>query len=375
MSEHHEVTLKPINEVAEYKRNLIPMNIPNDYTLKSIFNNIASDENIRNGVIAFRNFLLSFFDRLIADGHIYAIPPKKPSSMSDYPFLNNISNLMVDIGYYGKLSINGDSLIINELPSCSASIDANGKKKSPKITFASQIECFRFLALCGFDFNGIDLDGKSLNISEYQPLIVSYPQNSILLIGLKVLSIADMELRLERRYWNDHNLLRCDYTLITAEPVDITDVLKNFLFTLPDDIKEFALELHQRYIDFGLTCTISILDDVSFSYALIDKRNLSLSSRDKYQKRIWAFSYSMRNGYCLFVRAKKTDKYTDVIKEFPLFLQEKIAQGYGCYRKMGRERCLGDCQGIRFALDDSVLGLRNDIITWLDNEMPSSLRK
>jgi len=367
--------LKPISEIARYKKNLIPANIPETYTLKPMFENVANEENIRKGIVAFRDFVYILCDRLISDGHLYAKPPNKPSGMADYPFLNNITNILVEIGYHSKLVDGGNSLLITELPLCIAQVDGNGKKKSPKIPISGQFECFRFLTLCGFVFAGIDLNAKTHNISEEQPLKVSYPDNSILLTGLKALSIADMELRTSRRYWNDHNLLRCDYRLLKAEDTDITDMLIDFLHPLPDKIRGFALQLHQRYIGMGMTCTLSILDDVSFSYAYIGKNNKVLSSRNKYQKRVWAFSYSLRGGYSLFVRAKRTDKYADVIRDFPLYLQEKIAEGYGCYRKMGRERCQGDCQGIRIPLDDRALNINRDIETWLDNEASCSLRK
>lgn len=375
MSAYHEVTLKPINEVAKFQKNLIPANIPDTYRIKPMFESVASEESIRSGVIAFRDFLLSFCDRLISDGDLYAKPPKNPSNMTDYPFLHNITNMLVDIGYYSKLAESGESLLITEIPSCTASIDENGKKRSPKIPASSRIECLRFLTLCGFAFTGIDIEEKALIISEAQFLKVSYPNNPILLTGLKALSIADMELRTTRRYWNDNNLLRCDYRLIKAEDTDMFDVLRDFLHPLSEKIQEFALALHQRYVDMGMTCTLSILDDVSISYAYLGKSRKVLSSRDKYQQRVWAFSYSMRNGYCLFVRAKKTDKYADVIGKFPLTLREKIATGYGCYRKMGRDRCQGDCQGIRVPLDDSILDIREDIEIWLDNEASGSIRK
>ena len=80
-------------------------------------------------------------------------------------------------------------------------------------------------------------------------------------------------------------------------------------------------------------------------------------------------------GYSLFVRAKKTDKHADTIKDFPLSLQEQIAEGYGCYRKMGRERCQGDCQGIRIPIDDEILNISKSIETWLDDETSRSSRK
>ncbi|MCL2576506.1 MAG: hypothetical protein FWE27_00440 [Defluviitaleaceae bacterium] len=373
--QHEPITVKPISEVAKFKKNLIPTNIPDTYALNPMFEIIASEENIRKGVIAFRDFLYLFFDRLISDGHLYAKPPKKPSSMADYPFLHNITNILVEIGYYSKPAEGGDSLLITEIPSCTVSTEENGKIKKPKIPFSNLIECLRFLTLCGFGFNSFDLESKTLNISEAQPLEISYPNDPILLTGLRALSVADMELRTGRRYWNDNNLLRCDYRLLQAEDTDILDVLKDFLNPLPEKIQEFAVKLHQRYTDVGMTCVTIIDGQYHFAYSHIKNSRRTLSSRDIYQLRVWEFAYSIKNGYCLFVRAKKTDKYTDIIEKFPSYLQEKIAKGYGCDRKLRNERCQGGCQGICIPLDDSILNISEDIEIWLDNEVPSSLRK
>lgn len=81
--------------------------------LKPMFENVASEENIRNGVIAFRDFLYVFCDRLISDGHLYA-KPQKTKNPTDYPFLHNVNHLLIGIGYHGKLAENGDSLLITE---------------------------------------------------------------------------------------------------------------------------------------------------------------------------------------------------------------------------------------------------------------------
>ena len=377
MSTHHEetVTLKPIGEVARFQRNLIPANIPGTYALKPALENVAGEENIRSGIIAFRDFLYVFCDRLVSDGPVYAKPPQKPGGMADYPFLHNITNMLVEIGYHGKLAERGDSLLVTEMPSCAPSIDGKGKKKAPKISYSSQMECLRFLALCGFAFTGIDLDAKALILSETQLLEVSYPENPLLPAGLKALSVADMELRPTRRYWNDNHLLQCDYRLIKADDTDMLDVLKDFLHPLPKKVQEFALQLHRRYVDMGMTCSKSLLGEVSFSYAYIRKNRKALPPRELYAQRVWEFSYSLRNGYCLFVRAKKTEAYADVIETFPVVLQEKIAKGYGCDRKLRNERCQHGCQGIRIPLDDAILAIGRDMERWLDNETPSSWRR
>lgn len=373
-TDHHggPVTQKPISEIAKYIKNLIPANIPKTYALKPMFNNVASEDNIRNGVIAFRDFLYLFCDRLISDGHLYVKMQKNPKSETDYPFLYSITDLLADIGYHSKLSKSGDSLLITEIPSFTTSIDENGNINKPKNSVSKLIECLKFLTLCGFVFNGIDLESKKLNISEPKLLEVSYPDAPVLLTGLKAMSIADIELRV-KRYKNDYNhdnLLRCDYRLMKAEDTDVLDVLKDFVHSLPEKVQKLALELHQRYIDMGMTCvTIISTFEVHFSYSYIKNSKRVLSTRDIYQLRVWEFAFSTRYGYCLVIRAKKTDKYADVIEKFPLSLQEKIAKGYGCDRKLHNEPCQCGCQGFRVPLDNSILNISKNIETWLDNEV------
>lgn len=351
---------RPISEYAKYIKNLIPADIPKAYALKPMFKSIAGEENIRNGVIAFRDFLYLFCDLLISDGHVY-IQPKKTKNPDDYPFLHNMNDLLIDIGYHSKLAESGDSLLITEIPSFTA--------PKPRIPVSKQMECLRFLALCGFVFTGIDLEAKTFNISELQKLEVSYPNSPIMLTGLKALSITDIDLRM-RRYIDDDNLLRCNYRLMKAENTDILDVLRDMIHPLPEKLQEFALELHRRYIDMGMTCSTNVSTvnpRIAYSYTKNSRR--VLSNLEKFQRRIWEFDLSIKYGYCLIVRAKKTDKYADVIETFPLYLQEKIAQGYGCDRKLRNERCQKGCLGIRIPLDDRVVDMKRDIEVWLDNEV------
>jgi len=341
--QHKPITVKPIGEVAAYLRNLIPPCIPEGYALKPRFSSVADEGDIRAGVVAFWEFLYLFCDKLTTDGHLYAKPRK---NQADYPFIHNITNLLVDMGYYGVLSQSGDALVIDNLPLCAP--------PKPKIPGSAQAECQRFLSLCGFEFDGVE---------------VKYPDNPLLLVGLKALSIADMELRADKRYWGDNNLLRCDYRLLKSEESNMLDVLRDFLHPLPSDVQNFAVKLHQRYTGMGLTCVNTRLGEVSFAYANLGKSKKIPAARAIYQKRIYDFSYSSNNGFCLFVRAKKTEGYMDVIKTFHPLLQERIMHGYGCDRKRG-EPCQTGCKGILIPLDESVLVLADDIVAWLDEEMP-----
>jgi len=358
---HGEIAMqKPIGEYAEYIKNLIPADIDENYAIKPMFKNIASEEDIRKGIIAFRDFLYLFCERLVSDGHLYS-KPRETKNPADYPFLQNINLLLIEIGYYGKPAESGDSLLVAEMPLFNA--------PKPKISFPKQMECMRFLALCGFVFEGIDLDMKTFDISE-EGLKISYPKDPIMLTGMKALSVSAKELWV-RFYNNADNLLRCDYRMIKAEDTDVVDVLKDVVHSLPEKLREFVLELHRRYINKGMVCGIIYDDAVHFAYSYVKNSKKALAARDIYQQRVFEFSLSVKYGYCLVVRSKRTDKYEEVIEKFPLYLRGKIARGYGCDRKLRNEKCQGGCQGIRIPLDDQILTIKQDVEIWLDNELPN----
>ncbi len=369
---HGPVIQKPINELAKQFRNLIPANIPEGYTVKSMFEDIASQENIRKGVIAYRDFLYLFCDRLISDGDLYFKLQKKPKNDTDYPFVYIITDLLSDIGYHSVLAEDGASLLVTKIPSFTASIDENGNIKKAKNAASMLMECLRFLTICGFNFNGVDLEAKTFSMSEVECITVSYPNNPIMLTGFKVLSIADIELR-AKRYSADYNhddLLRCDYRLIKVEDTDVLEHLKDFIYPLPKDVQKFVLELHQHYIDMGMTCVMYIsIFDVHFAYAYIKNSKKELNTREIYQKRIWEFALSTRFDYCIAARPKKTDKYMDVIEKFSLSLQKTIKRGYGCDRLTRGEPCQKGCGGIRIPLDESILEISSEIKTWFDKEV------
>jgi len=126
----HIVTLAPFSEVVAFHKNLIPAVIPAFYPLKPDFKGIADDDGVRSGVAAFRDFLLLLSDRLTTDGHMFARPPKKPTSVSDYPFLHHLTEFLGEIGYYGVLRSDGVLTLT--------------QKPNKKIPLTAQYNC------CGF---------------------------------------------------------------------------------------------------------------------------------------------------------------------------------------------------------------------------------
>lgn len=356
-----------ISDMARYIKNIIPPNIPETYTLKAMFEHVSEEENIRNGILAFRDLLYLVCDRLIADCSSYDKPVKNtqnnvshPSLPVSYPFLNNVKSILFNIGYHGELIENGGSILLDDLKLLTSVIGAEGGQMKAKISVPKLIEALKFLTYCGIYFDGIDLESRTLDMSKAASLKILYPDNPVMLTGLKVMAIAQKDLYTK----GNHDIfLRCDYRVLKDEDTEVISILKDFVAPLPTVVQDFALKLHQRYLDAGLTCIVDVFYlGIRFIYSHKNKE-------------IWTFSAAHESGYRILIKAQNTHKYSDVIETFPLLLQEKISRGYGCNKKLFGEPCQKGCHGFSFPLDDSIIDISHNIEVWLDKEVSCLQRK
>ena len=202
---------KTLSEILEYLKILIPADIPENYQLKTMLTKISNEDNIRKGVLAFRDFLYQLYNRMIADNSLYDVPPKNIKNENSghgniasltvaYPFLNNLTSVLINIGYHGKIIKKSDSLVLNNLQSLTSVIGAQGGQVKQNISVAKVVESLRFLTSCGIIFDDIDLDSKKNNLVEVNLLEISYPKNPIMLTGLKIMAIAHNELSTKNDY-------------------------------------------------------------------------------------------------------------------------------------------------------------------------------
>ena len=356
-----------ISDMARYIKNIIPSNIPETYTLKAMFKHVSGEENIRNGILAFRDLLYLVCDRLIADGSLYDKPVKNtqnnvshPSLPVSYPFLNNVKSILFNIGYHGELIENGGSILLGDLKILTSIISAEGWQMKAKISIPKLVEALKFLTCCGFYFDDLDLDARTLDMSKAASLKISYPDNPVMLTGLKVMAIAQKDLYTK----GNHDIfLRCDYRVLKDEDTEVIFILKDFVTPLPAVVQDFSLKLHQRYLDAGLTCIVDVFY-LGIRFIYLHKN-----------KEIWTFSAAHESGYRILIKAQNTHKYSDVIETFPLHLQKKISRGYGCNKKLFKEPCQKGCHGFSFPLDDSIMDISQDIEVWLDKEVSYIHRK
>ena len=363
---------KSLSEMAKHIKGIISPNIPDTYSIKPMFNHIANDADIQSGVLAYRELLYIICDRLIVDGGLYDKPPKEkegiishPSFMEGYPFFNYVKSVLYNIGANGQFTDAKASLVITDMALLTPILNSGGGLSKSKIVASKMISVLKFLHSCGIMFDGINLDEKKPDLTKVTSLEVSYPDSAEMLIGLKVMAIAQRDLLPKKVDAQSDSILkrvfdvflRCDYSILTNEGLKIASVLKDSIHSLPVKVQDFILSLHQHALDMELTCDINIhLPGIGFAYFYKNKE-------------IWGLSISCESGYRFLFKAQNIQKYVELIKTFPTSLQDKIAIGYGCDRRKFGNPCVGGCHGFSFALDESILDIKQDIMRWIDAEL------
>jgi len=323
------------------------------YAIKPIFETSSNTESIWEGILAFRAFLHRFCDVLIEKSDLYDHHKKtadehRSAIYYNFPFLDNVKKLLLNIGVHGELTEDAQFLV------------TGSTIFNTKLSTTKNIECLRFLTDCGMCFGGIDLNAKRPKLLEIETIKISYPTNPAMLTGLKVMAIAEVKLGTSL---NHNILMRCDYRVLKTDETDVLSILKETIKPLSANVQGFVLRLHQLCLDKGLHCAVEIR---GFWKKIKYSRG---------KKEIWGINTSLNNGFELTVKANNTQKYADTIIKFPLALQELIAKGYGCGRKRSMNgTCDAGCEGLRIPLNDSVLDISDGIEIWLGQEV-SCLRK
>jgi hypothetical protein len=349
---------KTLNEMADFMQKLLPPEIPAEFEIDTMFHDISDIGSMRNGVRAFKDFMRKVYDRLKTDGGQFDKPRKEAHEFSDgvniseaYPFINNIAVFLMNMGLHGVLAENNGTLLMNDMET----FTAEGRTHLPKtnISDVRKIECMRFFTDCGMCFGGIDTDNKK-PIQTSTPIVITYPESPVMLTGLKVMAAAQQIMT--KRHISDI-LIRCDYRVLAGEETEILPLLKDLLHYMPADLHEFIIKLHTDYMSMGYKFETRISNNVIFTYFCRSKE-------------LWRFNISINNGHNITIKAKNTDKYPGLINKMPKRLQEKIAGGYGCGKKMGKtSSCDGGCRGFRIPLDAAFMEISGIVKEWIYSEV------
>ena len=347
---------KSLSEMAGFMQKLLPPEMPDLFGIDPCFLCVSDEDNIRNGIHGFRDFMYRIYDRLMTSGESYDKPRKEAHEFADgvniseaYPFMSNIAVILTNMGVHGIFNDTGDTLLLEGIECLTAS----NAVSNTKISDVRKLECLRFLMDCGMCFGGIDISGKKPVLTSV-PMAVSFPENPVMLTGMKVMALAQQNLA--NKFIADI-ILRCDYRVLAKKEIEILLLLKDLLHHQPENLRKFVLKLHSDYIALGYKFESRVSNNVIFTYFCR-------------RKELWRLNLSINNGLNITIKALNTEKYPDMIATFPKWLQDKIAVGYGCGKKMGiTSSCDGGCRGYRIPLDDASMETCGVINEWINKEV------
>lgn len=210
---------------------------------------------------------------MISDADLYDKPKKDfdkivytVSLAIEYPFLRNLAMTLIHIGIHGEMNRSGDALVLSGGQLYEA-------LKGAKVAKAH--EYLQYLTGCGICFSGINLEEKKPDLSKVETLEVSYPDNNHMLIGLKIMALAQLE-NFKKRYKAetgsysadvDGIFLRCDYRALGEEKIQPVLVLEDYVRAFSPEIQKNILNLNQKYMSQKFKCVTTIVNLINrFEY-------------------------------------------------------------------------------------------------------------
>lgn len=349
-------------DMARFLQYLIPSDIPSDYPIEKGYLNWGDLSKTKEAIVAFRDYLVKMCDCINSDEELSKTQKKGKEKYYDettlsveFPFLNNIRSILMNIGISGELT-SSSTIFVKDWATLSLKRSLN-KSSTTKLSNAQTKKTLQFLERTGFDFAGIDVQKKKIDTS-VQNIEISYPGNDLVMLGLKMLGLAQDE-HASRDV--DDILLRCCYYVLNNRKIDSEIVLKDYTKGLSTSVSDFVFALHKAFIELGMTCNVE-LRMMNYHFIYFYKRRM-----------ICRFSVSVHQGFRMVVKPKKTEKYEDLIRSFPKELRKKILLGYGCNKKSGsgHGNCQNGCAGIAFPLNKNISRYTTEIKKWIQAECNS----
>jgi hypothetical protein len=253
--------------VCGYFKACIVPQMPKDFAVAEHFRYGLTDDELRNGMTAFRNFLYKLFSQIAEDkdkidvirGSKYDPHGTKgdrgtASIKECFPVFNDLTIILLSLGFHGRLSkteltIDGKDMLIVIDPVTEpyqSVIRMSGERK---------LEMFRLLSDLGLRFDGADFS-REVDFSKTAVFRVTSDKNDFFHIGLKLIADAMINnkyyIKLENLF--GHILRRGDFKpLANATPKRVSVDILEYANAQPPEIKEWIVDLNKFLLSSGCT--------------------------------------------------------------------------------------------------------------------------
>jgi hypothetical protein len=320
---------------------------PEKFQIDPAFRINLSEEEIREGLLSFREFLKLYFDVIAADNNLYDITlieePREIATIAQgYPFLGKLSHLLNHLGIHGELINDTNKYLVMECKKLNSVIK--------KVKVKQLKELLIYLSEMGFLFDGLELKDKKFDFTKQETFRIFYPDNDTMLVGLKLISMA--QVNLAGKCYNtetgtcsagvENIFLRCDYhTLENAKVKTHKMYIRECLNSLTPEMATYITEL-----DILLTennCK-NEGDPGNFKYAF------TYTSK-KTKKVVCKIAFGI-TGCSIKLNAEHINEYLNFITKLPTDMLDIMKNGWNCAKAFDINGCNPKCQaGFKFKID------------------------
>ena len=269
--------------VSNYFKTLVIPQMPDGFVVAEPFRHGLSDDELKKGMEAFRDFLYAMFDKIIEDSE--KIDTKKArgydprgtvgdrgtaSVKEHFPVFNDLTIILLTLGYHGKLVTEHEKKLVIFGGDMQNVIDPITEKYKSFIQMSAErkLEMFNLLSEIGLRFEGADFS-REVDFSEHTAFEVSRVENDYFPVGLKLIAQSMIN---NKDYYKLENLFgsvlrRGDfYSLANVKPKKVIQKISEYANAQPPEIKEWVINIDKLLTQNGCKAVQGMGGGSPFTY-------------------------------------------------------------------------------------------------------------
>ena len=346
---------KDLSYLCDYFKAFVISDLPDDFSVAESFRHGLADNELRKGMMAFRDFLRTLFDTIrknkdkidVTRGrryNPYGTPGDRgTASVKDcFPVFFDLTIILLTLGFHGKLtgltagagvqlSVRGEDML--------TFVDPITEKYQSVIRMSGErkLEMFHLLSEAGLHFDGADFS-REVDFSKIETFYIASIKNDLFAVGLKLIAEAMIN---NKNYYKLENLffsilLRGDYSpLANITPKKVHLSIKEYACAHPLDIKEWIMDINELLINNGCKLVQGMGGGPPFTYT---KRNIPTITKGM----VCIIEMGVTGCY-LIPGVNHLEKPNQIINMLPDYMVDMIKSGKErtkfnpeqCYRRSG----------------------------------------
>jgi hypothetical protein len=259
---------KDLTFVSNYFKALVVPQMPDDFTVAEKFRHGLTDDELRKGMSAFRDFLYEMYNRIAARKDEidvksgskydpYGTPGDRgtASIKECFPVFNDLTIILISLGFHGRLAIEPKKKLVIHGEDMQIIICPITEKYTSLIRMRGErkLEMFNLLSEAGLHFNGADFS-EEVDFTKNKIFDITHSENEHFAVGLKLIVEAMLN---HKDYYKIENLinsilLRGDfYSLANEKPKKVMLNIGEYANAQSQEIKEWIIKTNELILKNG----------------------------------------------------------------------------------------------------------------------------